>query len=179
MTLDPFDALAVADALGSSEPALFRAGVRALAQAVRAGDAYDVPLPARDALPGFLAGADADAAEELLSLLTAHGAFLPPATPADLWAWGGPLLVRLGNVRLGLRLAIDVRTAADPVAALRSVLSAADETPGPWTRDGLSTFLDTVSTAGAPLPEVARAELDRRAADPRYAPFLGMLDGGR
>ena len=89
MSLDPFDAVAVAEAVASGEPERFAAGVRALAEAVRQGDAYDVPLPDRAALPGLLASGDPDAAEALLSLLESYGAFLPPAMPDDLWAWGG------------------------------------------------------------------------------------------
>jgi hypothetical protein len=179
MSLDPFDAVAVAEAVASGEPERFAAGVRALAEAVRQGDAYDVPLPDRAALPGLLASGDPDAAEALLSLLESYGAFLPPAMPDDLWAWGGPLLVRLGHVRLGLRLAIGVRTSADPSAALGAVLTAADTTPGPWVAEGLDTFFDTLSTAAGSLPGYARAELARRAADPRWAPFAAVAGGAR
>ncbi len=163
MSLDPFDAVAVAEAVASSEPLRFAAGIRALAEAARVGDAYDVPLPALAALPGFLALGDADAAEDLLFLLEGYGAFLPPATPADLWAWGGPLLVRLGHDRLGLRLGIGVRAANDPLAALAALIAAMDATPGPWVSEGVLSFLDTLSTASGRLPEVARTALAERA----------------
>ncbi len=176
---DPFDAVAVAEAVASREPERFVEGIRALAEAARVGDAYEVPLPDRAALPGFLAFADADAADDLLYLLEAYGAFLPPATPRDLWAWGGPLLVRFGPARLGLRLGIGVRAARDPLAALEAVLTAADATPGPWAREGIPTFLHTLSTAAAPLPESARAALACRSTDPRWAPFAGALEDAR
>ena len=176
MSLDPFDAVSVAEAVASDEPARFAAGIRALAEAARLGDAYDVPLPDRAGLLGFLALGDSDAADDLLSLLEGYGAFLPPATPADLWAWGGPLLVRLGHVRLGLRLGIGVRAANDPLAALAALMAAMDATPGPWVREGVLTFLDTLSTAAGSLSEVARAALAARSADPRWAPFAGALD---
>lgn len=176
MSLDPFDAVAVAEAVASGEPARFAAGIRALAEAARLGDAYDVPRPALADLPGFLALGDADAAEDLLSLLEAYGAFLPAATPADLWAWGGPLLARLGHVRLGLRLGIGVRASKDPLAALTALLAAVDATPGPWVREGISTLLDTISTAAGPLLAGARSALAQRSEDPRWAPFVAALN---
>lgn len=179
MSLDPFDAVAVAEAVASGEPERFAAGVRALAEAARLGDAYDVPLPDLGVLPGFLSLGDTEAAEALLTLLESYGAFLPPATPEALWAWGGPLLVRLGHVRLGLRLAIAVRASAGPVAALEALLAAADATPGPWVREGLDTFFDTLATASGPLPGHASAALSGRRVDARWAPVAADHAGAR
>jgi len=169
--VDCHDAVEVSEALASREPARFVAGVRALAEAVRAGDWYEVPKPPLDALPGFLGEADPDAAADLLYVLEAHGFFVPPATRADLWRWGGAVVAVVGGSRVGHALAVQVRCADDSSEALGAVLGSVDSvTHRPWAPAGLSTFLEMILSDPGPLRDAAILALRPRARGVAWGP---------